>query len=117
MWPAAAVVCFVPLGCNTARWLLYRGGGYRGGCPVLGDADLPRLLLHSLLGWNMVEVNFTTGALLGYSSVNSIVSLNVPSTGRSKNRRTFSLLMPWTQPAAAQQQTHPHPKVCPLARR
>lgn len=33
---------------------------------------------HSLLGWNICDLNFTTGALFGYSSVNSRVSLKVP---------------------------------------
>lgn len=30
------------------------------------------------LGWNIFDINFTTGGLFGYSSVNSIVSLKVP---------------------------------------
>lgn len=30
------------------------------------------------LGWNILEVNRTVGGLLGYSSVNSTVNLNVP---------------------------------------
>ena len=32
----------------------------------------------ALLGWNIADLNFTKGALLGYSSVNSKVSLKVP---------------------------------------
>lgn len=32
------------------------------------------------LGWNMWLTNLTVGGLFGYSSVNSIVSLNVPSS-------------------------------------
>jgi hypothetical protein len=32
------------------------------------------------LGWNIFETNLTVGGLLGYSSVNSIVSLKVPSS-------------------------------------
>ena len=32
------------------------------------------------LGWNILETNLTVGGLLGYSSVNSIVSLKVPSS-------------------------------------
>lgn len=32
------------------------------------------------LGWNIFEINRTVGGLFGYSSVNSIVSLNVPSS-------------------------------------
>ena len=32
-----------------------------------------------LFGWNMVLLNLTTGALLGYSSENSRVSLKVPA--------------------------------------
>lgn len=35
---------------------------------------------HSLFGWNMVLLNLTTGALFGYSSENSRVSLKVPAT-------------------------------------
>lgn len=32
------------------------------------------------LGWNILETNLTVGGLLGYSSVNSIVNLKVPSS-------------------------------------
>lgn len=32
------------------------------------------------LGWNIFDTNLTVGALFGYSSVNSIVNLNVPSS-------------------------------------
>ena len=32
------------------------------------------------LGWNILDTNLTVGGLLGYSSVNSIVNLNVPSS-------------------------------------
>lgn len=32
------------------------------------------------LGWNILDTKRTVGGLLGYSSVNSIVSLNVPSS-------------------------------------
>lgn len=32
------------------------------------------------LGWNILDTNRTVGGLLGYSSVNSMVSLNVPSS-------------------------------------
>lgn len=32
------------------------------------------------LGWNILDTNRTVGGLFGYSSVNSIVSLNVPSS-------------------------------------
>jgi hypothetical protein len=39
----------------------------------------PGWTLGALLGWNMLDLNFTTGALFGYSSENSIVSLNVPA--------------------------------------
>ena len=35
----------------------------------------------SLFGWNILDLNFTTGALLGYSSENSRVSLKVPAVG------------------------------------
>ena len=35
---------------------------------------------HLPFGWNILEMNRTEGGLLGYSSVNSIVSLNVPSS-------------------------------------
>lgn len=35
---------------------------------------------HSPLGWNILETNRTVGGLLGYSSVNAIVSLKVPSS-------------------------------------
>lgn len=31
-------------------------------------------------GWNILETNLTVGGLLGYSSVNSIVNLKVPSS-------------------------------------
>lgn len=31
-------------------------------------------------GWNIFDTNLTVGALFGYSSVNSIVNLNVPSS-------------------------------------
>jgi hypothetical protein len=31
-------------------------------------------------GWNIFDTNLTVGGLLGYSSVNSIVSLKVPSS-------------------------------------
>lgn len=33
-----------------------------------------------LFGWNILVKNFTVGALFGYSSVNSTLSLNVPSS-------------------------------------
>lgn len=32
------------------------------------------------LGWNILLTNLTVGGLFGYSSVNSIVSLKVPSS-------------------------------------
>ena len=32
------------------------------------------------LGWNILDTNRTTGGLLGYSSLNCMVSLNVPSS-------------------------------------
>lgn len=32
------------------------------------------------LGWNILLINLTVGGLFGYSSVNSIVSLKVPSS-------------------------------------
>ena len=35
--------------------------------------------MYSLFGWNIVLLNLTTGALLGYSSENSSVSLKVPA--------------------------------------
>ena len=31
-------------------------------------------------GWNIFEINLTVGGLFGYSSVNSMASLNVPSS-------------------------------------
>lgn len=31
-------------------------------------------------GWNIFEINLTVGGLFGYSSVNSIANLNVPSS-------------------------------------
>ena len=34
----------------------------------------------ALFGWNILVRNFTVGALFGYSSVNSTLSLNVPSS-------------------------------------
>ena len=37
-----------------------------------------------LFGWNMVDLNFTTGALLGYSSLNSKVKLKVPAQRSSR---------------------------------
>ena len=44
-----------------------------------------------MLGWNILERNFTTGGLLGYSSLNSRVSLNVPSlTMQIRMIRTYT---------------------------
>jgi len=37
-------------------------------------------MLYSPFGWNILETNLTVGGLFGYSSVNDIVSLNVPSS-------------------------------------
>lgn len=37
------------------------------------------------LGWNIFDTNRTVGGLLGYSSVNSTVSLNVPGTEKHTN--------------------------------
>lgn len=34
----------------------------------------------ALFGWNILVRNLTVGALFGYSSVNSTLSLNVPSS-------------------------------------
>ena len=34
----------------------------------------------SPLGWNILDTKRTTGGLFGYSSLNCIVSLNVPSS-------------------------------------
>lgn len=39
------------------------------------------ILAAAPLGWKMLDTNFTTGALLGYSSENSRVSLKVPACG------------------------------------
>ena len=36
------------------------------------------------LGWNIFETNRTVGGLLGYSSVNSTVSLNVPVVDKKR---------------------------------
>ena len=36
----------------------------------------------ALFGWNILDLNFTTGALFGYSSENSIVSLKVPANAK-----------------------------------
>ena len=49
----------------------------------------------SLLGWYIFVTNFTTGALLGYSSVKSMVSLKVPpshglSSGLRRGGENFS---------------------------
>lgn len=41
-------------------------------------------------GWNIFDTNRTVGGLLGYSSVNSTVSLNVPGT---KTRHTSNVFM------------------------
>ena len=35
---------------------------------------------HSPLGWNILDTKRTVGGLLGYSSVNCIVNLKVPSS-------------------------------------
>jgi hypothetical protein len=40
-----------------------------------------RFLHTQLLGWNMVDLNLTTGGLLGYSSLNCIVRRKVPVGG------------------------------------
>lgn len=37
------------------------------------------------LGWNIFEINLTVGALFGYSSVNSMVSLKVPVAKKNEN--------------------------------
>ena len=42
------------------------------------EAHMEAVAGDALLGWNIADLNFTTGALLGYSSVNSRVSLKVP---------------------------------------
>ena len=39
-----------------------------------------RAAVDALFGWNIFVRNFTVGALFGYSSVNSTLSLNVPSS-------------------------------------
>ena len=46
---------------------------------IVGDSvvQIPRT---SPFGWNILDTNLTVGGLLGYSSVNSIVSLKVPSS-------------------------------------
>lgn len=36
-------------------------------------------------GWNILEIKRTVGGLLGYSSENSITSLNVPAEGKNKS--------------------------------
>lgn len=38
----------------------------------------PQTQRDSLFGWNILDKNFTTGGLLGYSSLNVMVSLKVP---------------------------------------
>ena len=39
-----------------------------------------KLNVYLPLGWNIFDTNLTVGGLFGYSSVNSIVNLNVPSS-------------------------------------
>ena len=51
-------------------------------CCLLGKCWKDKLLhqpTSNTFGWNILERNLTTGSLLGYSSLNSRVSLNVPS--------------------------------------
>ena len=42
-------------------------------CIMTNSVSLP-------LGWNIFDTNRTTGGLFGYSSLNCMVSLNVPSS-------------------------------------
>ena len=67
--------------CNISRHILpsayTEGGG--GGKGVRADRMGTRQA-HSPLGWNILDTNRTMGGLLGYSSENCIVSLNVPSS-------------------------------------
>ena len=49
-----------------------------------GNHLVPRMSIHpsssKMFGWNIFETNLTSGGLKGYSSLNSMVSLNVPSS-------------------------------------
>lgn len=51
-------------------------------CKCFIYTKIPVRLKNLPLGWNILETNRTVGGLLGYSSVNSIVSLKVPMTNR-----------------------------------
>lgn len=40
-------------------------------------------------GWNILETNLTVGGLFGYSSVNSMVSLNVPEVRKESVKKSI----------------------------
>lgn len=61
----------------------------------------------------MLDLNFTTGALFGYSSENSIVSLNVPATRQTAQLR----LLVQTSENNAYTAAHRHPTECLRAQR
>ena len=68
----------------------------------------------ALLGWNMLDLNFTTGALLGYSSEKSMVSLKVPA--HACKLSACLQVFPCTNTAARDHRAgaYRRPRACPL---
>lgn len=103
--------------CRTSR---------RSGRSLKTIKELSRLAREvegSLFGWNILDLNFTTGALFGYSSVNSSVSLKVPggtmvilnnfrSTEGHQVSRNLGNICSYRW-----HRTHRHPTACPRARK
>lgn len=62
------------------RWLLAFLHPLKRSHNGLSRTDSHANKVDSLLGWNICDLNLTTGALFGYSSVNAKVSLKVPAS-------------------------------------